>query len=564
MTSSTHDSNGDATGDPSGALQELAADIWTWRAGQQPSTGDDIPRLPRPAGWLPDFSAEAVAQARARRQALADRWAALAVGGLDVEAQVDHRLLGSVLCRVAWELDVLQSWRRDPVFHVHQALGPYYDLLLPLPPFDDLRAAAIESAIEGVPRALDVAQETLDEPTGPLTTAAMALLDGVGDRLAQSVNALVEHLPAGRRDELTAALPAAVAALDRFHTYLAGLGDLSDVVGVGEEALVWFLRNVALMAETPAELVSRARQEWERAVVWELIAKQRAQSAPPAHLPATADEQIAREAAAAAEVRAFYESADLLSQPDSLRDYLNAALPDYLAPLRFLGVSDDLTDDRRLDQDGVSYVPPPGADLPYFYAANARDPRAGIVHEGAHYQQLAMSYGHPNPVRRRYYDSTANEGIAFYNEEMLLQAGLFDDAPHTRAVIWNFARLRALRVEADVHLAIGVMGLEETVDFFVQRVPMDRETAFEETSFYAGNPGLALSYQTGKLQLLSLIAAAAGTEGFSLRTIHDAVWRDGNVPFSLLRWQLLGDRSVLDAVDADPATGAPVPVMMRP
>ena len=150
----------------------------------------------------------------------------------------------------------------------------------------------------------------------------------------------------------------------------------------------------------------------------------------------------------------------------------------------------------------------PSPELPYFYAANARDPRAGIVHEGAHYQQLALSNAHPNPLRRRYYDSGPNEGIAFYNEEYLLQAGLFDDAPHTRAVIWNFARLRALRVEADVHLATGAMSLDDAVDFFVRRVPMDRQTAFEESCFYAGNPGLALSYQTGKLQLMSLVAAA--------------------------------------------------------
>ena len=237
-------------------------------------------------------------------------------------------------------------------------------------------------------------------------------------------------------------------------------------------------------------------------------------------------------------------------------------MPAYLAPLRFLGVLDDLTDEFRLDSDGVSYVPPPSPELPYFYAANARDPRAGIVHEGAHYQQLSLSNAHPNPLRRRYYDSGPNEGIAFYNEEYLLQAGLFDDAPHTRAVIWNFARLRALRVEADVHLATGAMSLDDAVDFFVRRVPMDRQTAFEESCFYAGNPGLALSYQTGKLQLISLVAAAVERDGedFSLRRIHDAIWRDGNVPFSLLRWQLLGDRSVLDAIDADPATGAPAPV----
>lgn len=549
------------TATTSDAVGDLATEIWAWRAQQQPALGDDIPRLPRPPGWLPDFSAEAVAAARRRRDELAARWRALDVDGLDVATQVDHRLLGSVLCRVTWELDVLQSWRRDPLFHVHQALGPYFDRLLPLPPFDDARAASIVAAVANVPRAVAQAVASLDRPSGPLTTAAREVLSDAATRIHESAGALAEHFPETHRRVLADAVAPAAAALDHLGAHLSSVDASSDVVGVGEPAFVWFLRNVAVMAETPDELVRRARQEWERAVVWEAVAKHRAGAAPLPALPSSAAEQVAREAAAVDEVGAFYESGGLLSQPDRLRRYLNAELPAYLAPLRFLGVCDDLTDDFRLDLDGVSYVPPPGPELPYFYAANARDPRAGIAHEGAHYQQLALAYGHPNPVRRRYYDSGPNEGIAFYNEEYLLQAGLFDDAPHTRAVIWNFARLRALRVEADVRLAVGAMSLDEAVAFFVQRVPMDRETAFEESCFYAGNPGLALSYQTGKLQLMSLVAAAAESEGeeFSLRRIHDAIWLDGNVPFALLRWQLLDDRSVLDAVDADALTGSPPP-----
>jgi Bacterial protein of unknown function (DUF885) len=540
----------------------LGADVWDWRARQQPAMGDDIPRLPRPPGWLPDFSPAAVAAARQRRDELHARWSALDIEDLDVATRVDHRLIASVLSRVTWELDVLQSWRRDPVFHVHQALGPYFDLLLPLPPFGDERSAALVAALGHVPRAVENTIAVLDRPTGPLTAAALELLDGAGARLRESADALVGHLPEDHRDQLVAAVGPAVAAVDRLGGLLAGFQGLTDVVAAGETAFVWFLRNVAVMAESPGELVRRARQEWERAVVWEAVAKHRAASVVVPPLPTSAAEQVAREAAAENEVRAFYEGGGFLSQPDGLRHYLNAELPDYLAPLRFLGVCDDLTDEFRLDQDGVSYVPPPGPELPYFYAANARDPRAGIAHEGAHYQQLSLSNGHVNPLRRRYYDSGPNEGIAFYNEEYLLQAGLFDDVPHTRTVIWNFARLRALRVQADVELATGAMSLGDVVDFFVRRVPMDRQTAFEESCFYAGNPGLALSYQTGKLQLMSLIAAAVEAEGddFSLRRIHDAIWRDGNVPFALLRWELLGDRSVLDAIDADPATGAPTPV----
>ena len=37
---------------------------------------------------------------------------------------------------------------------------------------------------------------------------------------------------------------------------------------------------------------------------------------------------------------------------------------------------------------------------------------------------------------------------------------------------------------------------------------------------------------------------------FSLRDFHDFVWRNGNVPMSLQRWELLGDRGDVDLLDA--------------
>ena len=137
----------------------------------------------------------------------------------------------------------------------------------------------------------------------------------------------------------------------------------------------------------------------------------------------------------------------------------------------------------------MSYVPDPGPDLPYFYRANFTDPRAGVMHEGAHYQQLVRSWRHPRPARRWYYDSCANEGIAFYNEELFLQLGVFENAPATRRVVYNFIRLRAVRVEVDIRLALGDLSVEEAADLLATRVPMDRPTAWEEAAFFAGNPG---------------------------------------------------------------------------
>ncbi len=68
----------------------------------------------------------------------------------------------------------------------------------------------------------------------------------------------------------------------------------------------------------------------------------------------------------------------------------------------------------------------------------------------------------------------------------------------------------------------------------------------------ASSPGQAMTYQIGKLQLLRMLADAKRVQGdrFALRAFHDSVWKNGNVPLSLQRWELLGMRDELDLADA--------------
>src|SRR5260370_29712594 len=115
------------------------------------------------------------------------------------------------------------------------------------------------------------------------------------------------------------------------------------------------------------------------------------------------------------------------------------------------------------------------------------DPRPITVHEGipGHYFQLCLSWKHEDPIRRHYYDSGANEGIGFYAEEMMLQAGLFYESPHTREIIYNFIRFRALRVEGDVKLALGPFKLKQTGQYLHDQGPMDDPTARQEAIAFA-------------------------------------------------------------------------------
>jgi hypothetical protein len=558
-------------------LDELAERFWAWRARQQPRTRDDIPRLDRPAGWLPETDPELAGR---RRDELSAFTAELArIRPDQVADRVDHRLLRSALARVVWESDILRV-RGLPRFWVDQAIGPVFDALL-RPGVDPPRIAEVLRLLRAVPATLSHAPAALNQPAPgqpapgqpapgqpapgqpapgqpaparEFAALAVAELSDIDERVAAAALALAVIDPAAAAD-LSAAAAGAGAALRQFRQQLAAqLETLPPAVPVGRAQYEWFLREVACVPLTVDEIISLGRREYDRAVWLELLHTTRNRGLPAPPLPADAGQQVATEARDEQAIREFYAARRLLSQPGWLRHYLTRPMPAYLEPLRFLGMADDLTGPHRLTEDGVSYFPAPGPELPYFYAANARDPRAGILHEGVHYQQLALAWAHPRPVRRHYYDSGANEGIAFYNEEMMLVSGLLDDAPHTQTALCNFMRLRALRVTVDIGLATGTLSINEAAAELATRVPMDEGTARTEAAFFAETPGQALTYQVGKTQLIALIADAVRVQGagLDLQALHDAVWVNGNVPIALLRWELLGLTDELAALDTDP------------
>ncbi|GAA0988160.1 hypothetical protein GCM10009555_069170 [Acrocarpospora macrocephala] len=545
--------------DARSALTDLTERFWAWRLATTPRTRDDIPRVTRPAGWHPAWNAAAVNDGL-RFLADIERQLDAIAPSRDAAVEVPRRLLGSATARVRWELEIVASWRRDPWFYLDQTIGHVFDALLPPGPFDAARSADLVERLRWIPATLDTARDNLAD-TATREFAELALRDSAAapEQLQTSIDRLAPQLD---REWATAAVTAAAdaaRALADWRSWLTErLATFAPHRPVGREAFGFFLHRVALLPWSTAEILALAAQERDRAEAFELFEGVR--SGPPEWPPppATAQDQSAAERAAELEVRAFYEERGLLSQPETLRHYRNLPLPDHLEPLRWLGVTDDLTDEHRLDQDGISYVPAPGPGLPYFYRANAADPRAGIIHEGVHYQQLARTWRHPDPAHRQFYDSVPNEGIAFYNEEMMLQAGLFEHAPLTRAIVYNFMRLRAIRVEVDVRLALGEIDIDGAARMLHELVPVDLETAREEAAFFAATPGQGLSYQVGKVQVLRLLADAArrARDGFDLRAFHDALWSDGNVPLAVQRLQLLGDAG--DLLRADTLAGAGV------
>ncbi len=517
------------------SLEQLAADFWGWRARHAPFTNDDVNRIERPDG-MRDWSRASINQREKDLAGFETRWKKLDSAQWPIPKQVDYKLIGSALSRVRWELEGNPRWRRDPNFYIEQTLTALAEALTVPGPYDQARSREILVRIENIPLILQQGSDNLENPPAPFASVAVQNLDGIRERLHKMAGALVASTNL-QPDELNAATERAADALEEFQQQLKDkLSRLPQQTALGRDAYIWFLRNVALMPFSPEELLAMGRQEWNRAVAFEAYEKNRNKDVPPLKSATGVNTWIKDAAEKELQIRKFLEERGILTVPNWVQHYTLRPTPEYLRALEFTE-QNDFTSPSRLNKNCVRYVPEPSEELGYFWRATAMDPRPITVHEGVpgHYFQLCLSWKNEDPIRRHYYDSGANEGIGFYAEEMMLQAGLFDDSPHTREIIYNFMRLRALRVEVDVKLALGEFTLEQAAKYLQQKVPMDEQTARQEAIAFSTSPGGAMTYQIGKLQILKFLADARVQQGekFNLSAFHDFLWKNGNVPITL-------------------------------
>ena len=127
---------------------------------------------PRLVGRRRGEAAERLAQFEERWKKQEDRSA-------PVPQQVDHRLIGSGLARVRWELDILRRWQRDPNFY-EQSLTPVGEALGVPGPYDAQASAEILARLNSVPAILNNAEKNLDAPPAPFGQMAIDSLAGIG------------------------------------------------------------------------------------------------------------------------------------------------------------------------------------------------------------------------------------------------------------------------------------------------------------------------------------------------------------------------------------------------
>ncbi len=521
-------------------------------------------RQPRIVDGIPDYTAAAVETQRRALLALRVRFDALDPAAWPVRDRVDYLLVRSDLDMLDYGLNVYRATSRSPNFYLSSVssfgmssgatLSRLGQLVRQPPPFDRARAREILDHMAKIPRILEQAKRNLTEPTQEMSRWALPAL---ADAEASSRNfaaGLAAHFPAREARELPAAAEKIGAAFTDFRKWIEQrLPSMPHAQPVGRELYDWILRRVWLLPFDADDIRLMGEQEYGRYLSFTSFEEARNRGLPPAtRVPTTADYSAATESDEA-KVRAFLQKRDVLTLPDYVGPYRRTPMPTYIQAFSLWA---GLAGYSGPGNSSVKYAVPenhPFADT-YWEAVMRIDPSTNIFHDGipGHHFQGLVSARNPSPIRAKRIDRFKSEGWSTYWEETALQLGFYDERPRSRELLYNFLRLRALRVVVDVKMALGEMSAQEGAAALMS-VPMDVRTASEEADDFFAAPTGGTVYQIGKMQIERLLGERQRQLGarFNLRQFHDDVVSAAWVPLELTRWEMTGEGANVERMLAD-------------
>jgi uncharacterized protein DUF885 len=504
-----------------GALVQLFQD---WRTFERPPMRDGAP----------DYSAATFARRLQELAAYRQRLEAIDTAGWPVEARVDQALVRAEMNGFDFYARVLQPWARDPAFYMslwtaqsdtpahegseHHGIVELWTYQFPLSREAEKKLAA-ELAI--VPPLLAQAETHLTGNAHDLWVTGAGTMRGQID----SLDALAKRTDGSGR-ALKNAIKAARESTVRFVAWLdAQAPSKNGPSGIGRENYTWSLRNVHLVPMTWEEEVDLLKRELARAHASLKLEEARNRDLPELPVIQSEEEFQRRANDAVNRFLAYLEKRNLYPMRDNMGPALRAQISHY----------------------------EPIETRNFFSIATHYEPLTLYTHF-YHWWDLARMRDepHPSPIRRRallynIWDNRA-EGMATAMEEFMLHAGLFDDSPRTREIVWIMLAQRAARGLASLYAHANLFDLKQAKAFQVEWTPRgwmrpDLDLLGFEQQLYLRQPGYGSSYVTGKYLLEDLMRVRAHELGanFSLRGYFDEVNGAGMIPVSMIRWQLTGN-----------------------
>ena len=516
---------GSASGSP--GHDELVQLFLDWRDFESP---------PRVDG-APDYSSAGFERRQSGYLALRERLDQFDLSDWPVAEQVDWHLVRAEMNGYDFNRRVLKPWARDPAFYdsiwMSRSDVPAHE--------GPTHHAVVEVWTYQFPLSANERQRLLDELAviPPLHAQAKRNLTGNARDLwvtgirdirqdLSELDALRSMVGDSMDTELDSALLAASTATRDLAEWLeAEAPSKTGPSGIGKENYTWYQQNVHLVPLTWEDEVRLLQRELDRAWSSLKLEEQRNRHLPPMKAASTPEEYDALADEAVDRIMTFLRDRDIVTVTDYMRPALEAHKGSFV--------------DEKTRH--------------FFWITAHYDPAPLFTHFWHWFELARMDLEpHPSPIRQgallyNIFDSR-NEGTATGVEEMFMHAGLYDDSPRSRELVWILLAQRAARGLGSLYAHANEMTMEEAGSVHMAGTPRgwmrtEKELLIFEQHLYLRQPGYGTSYVTGKYLLERTLAdyakiVEARGEEFQLKDFFDRLNAIDSIPISLARWEMTG------------------------
>lgn len=500
-----------------------------WRAFEKPPLRDGAP----------DYTKETFETRWNAFKLLQQKLKAIDTSGWTITNQVDWHIVNAEMNGYDFNHRILKPWKRDPAFYkslwtdrsdVPAHEGPTHHMVTELWTYN---FPLIESERNRLLTDLKVIKPLNEQAQLNLTGNAKDLwIAGIRDIETQMHDLKnIESFSGVSTDkELLKVLNTAIKSTENLVKWLREQAVFkTGLSGIGKENYTWYLQNVHLVPLTWDDEVMLLKRELTRAWSDLKLEEHRNRNLPELTDASSPEEYNELADASARSLIEFLDKNDILS----VKDYFEPALREHLG--RFV----------------------PKEKRNFFWITAHYDQRPLYSHF-YHWFELARMDKEPNKsdIRKgallyNIFDSR-NEGLATAVEEMFMDAGLYDDQPRSREIVYIMIAQRAARGLGSLYAHANEMTMEQAGGIHATYTPRgwmktEKELLLFEQHLYLRQPGYGTSYITGKYLIENTLAEFArikevNNESFSLKEFFDSLNSIGNIPISLGRWELTGKK----------------------
>ena len=484
----------------------------------------------------PDYTRERFEEDQSEFLELREKLHSFDIDNWPIKEQIDWHVVRAEMNGYDFNYRVLRPWERDPAFYqtiwmyqsdVPAHEGPtnhgvlefwMYDI-----PLDIESKKKILKELKSITPFLEQARKNLIGNAKELWDAGIQNLRQQRDNLIVIKTSLELDADNIINDEIDVA----INSTDNFINWLEEESkNKTGPSGIGKENYTWYQQNVHLLPMTWEDEVRLLQRELDRAWSSLKLEEHNNRNLPDLKPANTEDDFKILTEKGVRRFIDFIKEKEIMPFKDNMEPALRERMGKYVPE-----------DERNFFNIGLHIDPLP------------------LYSHFVHWFDLAEMRDNPHesPIRRdallyNIFD-TKNEGYATGVEEMFMHAGLYNDSPRSKEIVWIMIAQRAARGLGSLYAHANEMTMQEAGGVHVKWTPrrwMNREPhllQFEQ-HLYLRQPGYGTSYITGKYMLEKILAEYAEklekeNKEFTLREFFKNFNEAGNIPVSLVRWEML-------------------------